>query len=91
MNQDDVKFRFEVLEVKEIDGGYRIKVDVKVRWLKEVVYHGPVHVDLNRIGIFPVPSDIASASPYKGVRGKLGAEIKQYIRIQRKFIPELVN
>lgn len=91
MNQDDVKFRFHVIEVKEIEGGYRIAVDVEVKWLKESVFKGPVHVDMNPIGIFPSPADIASASPYKGVRGKLGAEIKRYIRIQRKFIPELVN
>ncbi|WP_404403343.1 hypothetical protein [Jeotgalibacillus malaysiensis] len=91
MNQDDVKFRFEVLEVTEIENGFQIKVDVQIRWLKESVYQGPVRVDMNTIGIFPSPADIATASPFKGVRGKLGAEIKRYIRIQRKFIPELVK
>ncbi|MFB1080917.1 hypothetical protein [Jeotgalibacillus sp. JSM ZJ347] len=91
MNQEDVKFRFEVVEVSEIENGYQISVNVQIRWLKEKVYEGQVNVVMNPIGIFPSPADLAKASPYKGVRGKLGAELKRYIKIQKKFIPELAN
>ncbi|KIL48832.1 hypothetical protein KP77_20430 [Jeotgalibacillus alimentarius] len=91
MNQEDVKFRFDVLEVSKSDRGYMITVLVQVRWLKEVVYEGPVEISMNDIGIFPSPAHIAAATPYKGVRGKLGAELKRYIKIQKKFIPELAE
>ncbi|TFE02989.1 hypothetical protein [Jeotgalibacillus salarius] len=91
MNQDDVKFRFELIEVTKIERGYLISVEVQIRWLKEIVYLGVVDVEMNDIGIFPSPAHLAAASPYKGIRGKLGAEMKRYIKIQKKFIPELAE
>ncbi|TFE03305.1 hypothetical protein [Jeotgalibacillus sp. R-1-5s-1] len=93
MDQEQARFRFTVCKVvKNGEDGYAITVHVKITDpSKKIHFDGPVIVEMNTIGIFPRPSDIAKATPYKGIRGKLGAEIKRYIKIQKKFIPELAE
>ncbi|WP_227395365.1 hypothetical protein [Jeotgalibacillus aurantiacus] len=93
MDQEHARFRFHVCKVVKIEeDGYVITVQVKITDpSKKIHFDGPVLVEMNAIGIFPRPSDIANATPFKGIRGKLGAELKRYIKIQKKFIPELAE
>ncbi|TDL34846.1 hypothetical protein E2R51_03750 [Jeotgalibacillus sp. S-D1] len=88
---EDFRFYFDIHQVvaTETDA---YTVYVKTRILdheKKEYFEGIVRVDLNPVGIFPKPADIAKSVAPNDLRRKLGMEIKRYIKPQRRFLYEL--
>ena len=54
-------------------------------------YEGILCVELNPVGIFPKPGDIAAAVSPTMLRRLLGMELKRYIKPQKRFLYELAE
>ncbi|MGD7043900.1 hypothetical protein [Jeotgalibacillus proteolyticus] len=88
---EEFKFYFDIHKVEKMESD-RYLIYVKTRILdheKMDYFEGVIRVELNPVGIYPKPLDIASAVAPKNLRGKLGSELKRYIKPQKRFLYEL--
>jgi len=91
---EDYRFFFDIHKVEHGEGTNSYIVYVSTRIVDEDhadYFEGIVRVDLNSVGIFPIPSDIARAVEPKDLRRKLGVELKRYVKPQKRFLYELVK
>jgi len=91
---EDYRFLFDInkVERRQETDSYIVYVSTRILDDDQADYfEGIVRVDLNLIGIFPMPSDIARAVEPKDLRRKLGMEIKRYMKPQKRFLYELAK
>ncbi|MCS0672032.1 hypothetical protein [Cytobacillus firmus] len=51
-----------------------------------IVYEGIIRVRFNDNGIFPFPEDLSQADIPVSVKRKMAAEMKRYIKPQKKYL-----
>ncbi|PPA71815.1 hypothetical protein [Jeotgalibacillus proteolyticus] len=87
---EDFRFYFDVDKVEKLNDSYVVYVKTRILDHEKFDYfEGVIRVELNPVGIYPKPGDIARAVSPKNLRGKLGSELKRYIKPQRRFLYEL--
>ncbi|PLR98844.1 hypothetical protein [Bacillus sp. T33-2] len=89
MLSEQYRFKFFIEDVENNLSGANEKTAIVTSILlfeRKEVFSGIVRVRLNEFGIFPVAEDISAFSEQLSIRRALAAEIRKYIKPQKRFL-----
>lgn len=83
------KFTFFITDLEAVNED----INEKIAFVETSCFHpqagkstGTVRVRFNDFGIFPNPEDVAAFTSQLSLRRSLAAEIKRYVKLQKRFL-----
>ncbi|MGA5691309.1 hypothetical protein [Cytobacillus pseudoceanisediminis] len=89
INTDFYTFKFFIQRIEEFGSDINEKnafVETTAFYNNTIVYEGIIRVRFNDYGIFPFPEDLSQADIPVSVKRKMAAEMKRYIKPQKKYL-----